>query len=293
MAAKPRAVIVVAILAIAIALIAAVSLYNYLKGKEAEVQQARESAVATSQVVVAARQIPIGTTIESSEVSLASWPSANLPQGAFTSEAEVEGRVALQTLYPGDAVTEVRLRPLEGPPGIMTYKIPEGHRAMTVSVNQVSGVAGFITPGSTVDVVFTTTSGRKTPLSKIIFQNVPVLATGQIIETKEGNPVIVPTVTLDVNPTDAEKLAAAASEGQLRLLLRRTGDVETAATGGATVRSVLSGTSTRVHKVARKSGATKQMKPVARTTSTSTAVEVWRDGTKSVETFNVKEEAAK
>jgi pilus assembly protein CpaB len=292
MAAKPRAVIVVAILAIAIALVAAVALYNYLKGKEAEVQEAREAAVATQKVVVAAREIPIGTPIDETQVGMASWPRENVPQGSFKATAEVEGRVVLETLYPGDVVTEPRLRPIEGPPGVMTYKIPEGHRAMTVAVNQVSGVAGFITPGSMVDVVLTTTPpGRRDPLSKIIFQNVPVLATGQIIETKQGEPVIVPTVTLDVTPLDAERLAAATSEGQLRLLLRRSGDTELSRTGGATVRSILSGARRPARKVARRTVGTAPSKPMARTTSAS--VEVWRDGSKTIETFNVKKEAAK
>jgi pilus assembly protein CpaB len=292
MAAKPRAVIVVAILAVAIALAAAVALYNYLKDKEAEVVKAREAAVATEKVVVAARGIPIGTTIESNQVKLAPWPKESMPPGAIKSIEAVTGRVALQSMLEGDAVTEPKLRPLEGPPGIMTYKIPEGHRAMTVAVDQVSGVAGFITPGSYVDVVLTATPpGRSQSVSRIIFQNVPVLATGQIIETKEGEPVIVPTVTLDVTPDDAEKMAAAVSQGQLRLLLRRTGDEEMSSTRGATVRQVLSGTRAPARRAA---GGTVTRAPVAKRVVTGPhSVEVWRDGSKTVETFRVKKEAAK
>jgi pilus assembly protein CpaB len=292
MAAKPRAVIVVAILAIAIAVVASVALYNYLKGKEAEVREAREAAVATEKVVVAAREIPIGTPIASEQVDVVAWPKANVPQGAFSSAEEAAGRVVLQTLLPGDVITEPKLRPTEGPPGIMTYKIPEGHRAMTVAVDQVSGVAGFITPGSMVDVVLTATPpGKSQPISKIVFQNVPVLATGQIIETKEGEPVIVPTVTLDVTPDDAERLASAVTEGQLRLLLRRSGDDEMAATGGATVKQVIGGVRKPTRKVARRAGTMAPAKRVVR--SRTVAVEVWRDGNKSVETFRVKKEAAK
>jgi pilus assembly protein CpaB len=292
MAAKPRAVIVVAILAVAIAVVASVALYNYLKGKEAEVREAREAAVATEKVVVAVREIPIGTPVEDVQVKVAAWPKANVPKGAFSSTEAVTGRVALQTLMEGDVITELKLRPTEGPPGIMTYKIPEGHRAMTVAVDQVSGVAGFITPGSMVDSVLTTETQRgRSPMSKIIFQNVPVLATGQIIETKEGEPVLVPTVTLDVTPDDAERLATAVSEGELRLLLRRVGDTEMALTRGATVKQVVSGVSRPSKKGVKRVAARAPVKRKPRRVSVS--VEVWRDEAKTVESFKVKKEAAK
>ena len=296
MAAKPRAVIIVAIVAVAIAVVASVSLYNYLKTQEEKVKEAMEVAVAIEKVVVADKEIPIGTPVAVEQVKLADWPKANVPPGAFSSVDEVAARVALQTILPGDVITEPKLRPTEGPPGIMTYKIPEGHRAMTVAVDQVSGVAGFITPGSMVDVVMTTTPpGKKQPMSKIIFQNVPVLATGQIIETREGEPVLVPTVTLDVSPDDAEKLATAASGGRLRLLLRRAGDTDVLLTEGATITRVLSEAgkpALPVRKVAKRPRVRKPVKVAKRKPSMeSHAVEVWRDGAKTVETFKVKKEA--
>ncbi len=292
MAAKPRAVVVVAILAVAIAVVASVSLYNYLKSKEAEVREAKELAVATEKVVVADAEIAVGTPIKALQVKAADWPRANIPQGAITSVEAAEGRVALQTITPGDVITEAKLRPLEGPAGVMVYRIPEGHRAMTVAVDQVSGVAGFITPGSMVDVVLTSTPpGQSQAVSKIVFQNVPVLATGQIIEQKEGEPVIVPTVTLDVTPDDAEKMAMATSQGQLRLLLRRAGDTDLTATTGATVTKVFSEAGKPgVKKVAR---ARRPVRRVAKAEPRygSVSVEVWRDGSKSVQTFRVEKEA--
>jgi len=230
--------------------------------------------------------------VQAAQVKVADWPAANVPTGAITSAEAVEGRVAIQTISAGDVITEAKLRPTEGPAGIMVYKIPQGHRAMTVAVDQVSGVAGFISPGAMVDVVLTTTPpGAKEPLSKIIFQNVPVLATGQIIEQKEGEPVIVPTVTLDVTPEDAEKMATATQEGQLRLLLRRAGDVDLAATEGATIIAVLSeaGKPGVKRAVVRRPAAAKPV-TVAKGPETF-AVEVWLDGSKSVQTFRVDKEA--
>jgi pilus assembly protein CpaB len=300
MAAKPRAVVVVALLAVVIAIVASVSLYNYLKTKEAEVREAKERAIATQKVLVADSEIAIGSALEARKLKLADWPKENVPVGAIASIEEAEGRIALQTLMPGDVVTEAKLRPPGGPAGIMTYKIPEGHRAITVAVDQVSGVAGFITPGSMVDVVVTTTPpGKKNPISRIVFQNVPVLATGQIVEQREGEPVLVPTVTLDVSPDDAEKMTLASSEGKLRLLLRRAGDTEVTATSGATITKVLSVAGPSIKKVARRTTRkTTRMAPAKTAAeapkgpiSETWPVEIWRSTSKTVETFRVEKEA--
>jgi pilus assembly protein CpaB len=240
MAAKPKAVIIVGVLAVVIAAVAAYSLYNYLKVQEKKASE----AVASEKIVVASVEIPIGNTIEKNQLKTADWPKANVPQGAFLSIDQVAGRIAIQSLQAGDPVTESKLIPKEGPANVLTYKIPEGHRAMTVGVDQVAGVAGFINPGNLVDVVLTTTPpGAKLTLSKIVFQNVPILAIGQIIDQKEGKPVVVPTVTMDVTPDQAEKLAIASSQGRLQLVLRRFGDKEEIRTVGATITKVISGAS--------------------------------------------------
>jgi pilus assembly protein CpaB len=210
---------------------------------------------------------------------------------------EAEGRIALQTLMPGDVITQSKLRPTGGPAGIMTYKIPEGHRAITVAVDQVSGVAGFITPGSMVDVVVTTEPpGKRDPISRIVFQNVPVLATGQIVEQREGEPVLVPTVTLDLSPEDSERMTLASSEGKLRLLLRRAGDTEVTATSGATVAKVLSVPGKpRIKRVARRTTRTAARRPAKPApkgpTFENLSVEIWRSTAKTVETFKVEKEA--
>jgi len=131
--------------------------------------------------------------------------------------------------------------------GVMSYIIPQGHRAVTVGVNEVAGVAGFVAPNNRVDVVLTTPIPRSTTgenISKIILQNVTVLATGQITEQKDGKPVIVPTVTLDLLPEDSEKLILAASKGSLQLLLRSIIDTSPVEAKGATITKVLSGMDT-------------------------------------------------
>jgi pilus assembly protein CpaB len=219
------------------------------------------------------------------QVKTADWPKANRPQGAFSTTDQVISRVVTQTLLPDDAVTESKLMPKEGQQlGIMTYRIPDGHRAMTVAVDQVAGVAGFVNPGNIVDVVLTAAPpGANQSMSKIVLQNVPILAIGQIVEQKEGKPVMVPTITVDVTPEDAEKLAIASTQGRLQLVLRRLGDKEVAKTTGATVTKVIGGFSgAPVRTSTKKAPATTVQKPREEAT---TAVEVFRGSDKTVEKF--------
>lgn len=287
MAAKPKALYIFGALAVAIAAVAAYLLYNYLKSEEKRVSE----AVATETVVVAASEIPVASTINITQIKTVNWPKANVPQGAFLSTSLVTGRVAVQTFMPGDPITEAKLMPKEGPVSILTYKIPEGHRAMTVGVDQVAGVAGFITPGAIVDVILTVTPpGGSQSFSRIVLQNVPVLAIAQTMEQKEGKPVVVPTVTMDVTPEDAEKLAIASTQGRLQLVLRRAGDKEVAKTTGATVTKVLAGAG-RVPAVTTKAKSKTAKKPsvsevpVVLKEESKTSVEVYRGGKMTTETF--------
>lgn len=300
MAAKPRSVVIAGVLSLVIAAIASYSLYSYLKGQEAKVQ----SAVATSKVVVAAQEIPTGSAINISQVKTVDWPQGALPQGAFSSPDQVAGRVTLDRLAAGEPVLDGKLVPKEGQTGILTYRIPEGHRAMTVRVDDVAGVAGFITPGNKVDVVLTVrpTAGIQQPISKIVLQNVPVLATGQIIEhkkEKDEKPVVVPTVTMDVTPEDAEKLAIASTQGTLQLVLRRAGDADLSKTTGATVLKVMASSSFREAKPSQEKkdaavkkartrkapGPAKETKVEKPAPEPTTSVEIWRSNRKTTEYF--------
>ena len=284
MAAKPKAVIIAGVLAVLIAAVAAYVLYTYLRGQEQKLTE----AVATERIVVAAVEIPMGTTINMTQVKTSEWPKASKPQGSFPAAAQVIGRTSTQTFLAGDAITEPKLMPKEGPVGIMTYKIPEGHRAMTVGVDQVAGVAGFLNPGNIVDVVLIVLPpGSTQTLGKIVLQNVPVLAIGQIVEQKEGKPVVVPTVTVDVTPEDAEKLSIASTQGKLQLVLRRLGDKELAKTMGATVSKVIGSSMGSPVKMAS-SGAKVKRAPSAPAEQLTT-VEIYRGSTKTTEKFKAQE----
>ncbi|WP_224982590.1 Flp pilus assembly protein CpaB [Geomonas agri] len=238
---RPKAVIVVAILALVFAGIAAWLTFHYLQ-KEMD----KTKAVQPQPLVVAAADITIGSAISEAQLKVTSWPKDSIPAGSTADLKSLVGRVAIRPISSGDAVTESKLKPKVGAAGtgFMTYIVPPGHRATTVAVNEVAGVAGFITPSDRVDIVLTTAipGSPNENISKIILQNVPVLATGQITEQKEGKPVIVPTVTLDLTPDDSEKLVLAGSKGSLQLLLRNIADSAPIDARGATIARVLAGT---------------------------------------------------
>ena len=141
-----------------------------------------------------------------------------------------------------ESLCESKLASGESRAGVMAYIIPEGYRAMAVAVNDVAGVAGFVLPNSTVDVIVTTTppSGGER-ISKIVLENLRVLAVGQKMEEKEGKAVQVPTVTVSITPEEAERLALASNVGTLQLLLRGAKDNAPASTRGASIPNLLSG----------------------------------------------------
>ncbi len=258
---KSKAVVMVAILAVLVAGIAAWSIFSYL---QTETQKVKASQ--PQNIVIAATDIPIGTKIDEKMEKIAAFPKESLPPGGgITDIKSIPGRVAISPITAGDAITEQKLMPKEGAPGagIMTYLVPQGHRAVTVAVNEVAGVAGFLTPANRVDVVVTTQPpGSQDKISKIVLQNVPILATGQITQQKEGKPVVVPTVTLDLTPDDSEKLVLASSQGQLQMLLRNVSDSEKVEAKGATIRKVLGAVESPAPRVSRPVTVRKVARPV-------------------------------
>jgi len=237
---RPNAVILASAFALLFAVLAGWMSYRYLQSEMSSMK-----AVQPQKIVVAAADIPIGTTINKSQLRVVSWPKDSIPQGSSQRPEQLVNRVAIRPITSGDAVTGTKLKPREGTPGsgFMTYVVPQGHRAVTVAVNEVAGVAGFLTPSDRVDVIVTTPvpDNEKQSVSKIMLENVPVLATGQVTDQKEGKPVVVPTVTLDLLPEDAEKIVLSSSKGSLQLLLRNISDSARVETGGATIAKVLSG----------------------------------------------------
>jgi pilus assembly protein CpaB len=224
--------------AVAFGLVAAVSVSRYLSDAQANTRS-------MNKVVVAKVEIPLGAKIEAEQLSTVEFPSNAIPDGVFESAAKVVGRVAVVNVAAREPVTDFKLAP-EGSAGGLSAVIPEGYRAMTVKVDDVIGVAGFLQPGTMVDVLTViepNSNSSGNPVSKIVLQNVKVLASGQNLDKPKDQrePDTVKAVTLQVTPEQAEKLALASSEGKLRLMLRNQVDQGDEQTQGVDKKSLLTG----------------------------------------------------
>jgi len=296
---RSRMVIIVTIAALVCAGLASMGAYNYLKKQETKTT----TVTSLQQLVVATVDMPVGTKLELAQMKSVPMPQESYPPGGFKDPKELAGRFVVRYVSAGDYITEPKLVPKDGaaPSGVMTYIVPKGHRAVTVAVNEVAGVAGFLAPNNRVDVVLTTplpNSATGETLSKIVLQNVPILATGQVTEQKEGKPAVTPTVTMDLSPEDAEKLVHASHKGSLQLLLRNVLDTDKLSeTGGTTIARVL-GSGVKIGPVVataapapprprpvEESGATAKAAPVKAPEPPKHAVEIIKGKERSTKEF--------
>lgn len=219
--------------------LAAVSVSKYLSSAQAYQNNLNKIAVAKV-------AIPIGSKIIPEQIMVVQFPKESTPDGAFESPEKLAGRVAVVNIAAREPITEARLAP-EGTSAGLAAVIPEGYRAMTVKVDDAAGISGFIMPGTLVDVVVTIDpregSGMQDPISKIVLQNIKVLANGQNIDKPENEREAntVKAVTLQVTPEQAEKLALASSEGKLQLVMRNQIDQGDEQTKGVNKRNLLGG----------------------------------------------------
>ena len=192
-------------------------------------------------VVVANAKVGPGTILNGAQLKTEIWQRETPPQDFFSSLEQAAGRQAWSSLKPGDLIT--RENTGNKREGIITELSPN-QRAMTVKVDEASGVAGFLVPGDRVDVVVIIDKGNynKNPVSKILLQNLKVLGTGQKMEARPGDkPQVVPTVTLEVGPEQGERLALASREGRISLVLRGLGDKQVVETPGVDTTKLLGG----------------------------------------------------
>jgi len=235
---RNRIMVVVGI-ALLVAVLASVGAYKFLSGQSRMAEQARLQTVG---IVVAMVDIPLGSTINPNQVAVSPWPKESYPKDAIADPKVVVGRIALRDFTRGEPVVESKLVPLNKPTGLLSLKIPSGMRGFSVKVNEVVGVGGFIVPDSRVDVVLTTSPSLQSPekISKIVLEDVQVLAAGKVIEQKDNKPVTVNTVTLALSPEDSEKLALASNDGIIQLVMRNFTDNVVVMTGGANKARLLS-----------------------------------------------------
>ena len=180
-----------------------------------------------TQIVVAAETLDLGTRVAEPQLRMVPWPKAVALEGSFLDPKEVVGRGVIVPMIANEPVMESKLAPREAGAGLTTA-IPEGMRAVAIKVNDVIGIAGFVLPGTRVDVIVVGSADEKkrNDTAKVILESIEVLAAGQNIEQgTNGEPQTVQVITLLVTPEGAEKLALASVDGRLQLALRHPLDL--------------------------------------------------------------------
>jgi pilus assembly protein CpaB len=259
------------------ALVAALVVYSALKKREREVQEAMAQSV---NLVVAAHDLHIGSQLDPTAVKLARWSRDSMPPGAFTDISAVSGKYVKTPFVQNEPIVADRLFSGVKNAGMLPLLIPAGMRAMSVPVDEVSDIAGFVLPGAHVDIMVSITdkSTGGEPFSKIVLQNVEVLAVAQEIESTKDEPKVVKVVTVLLTPEEAERLTLASHDGTLRLALRNFEDKKVVMTSGANVAGMLRGGAAAPvieHQVVAP--------PIARVAPRpkTVKVEILRDGSKS------------
>jgi pilus assembly protein CpaB len=244
----------------------------------------RGNAALRHQYVAAALNLEAGEMLKAGSLNLIDWPEATPLTGAFAKPEEVEGRVVLYPLSAGQPILERQL----SAPGTglgLTVKIPDGMRAISLRSDDVVGVAGFLLPGTHVDVLVTYhTASNSDPVTTTILQDVEILAAGQKFQPDpEGKANSVNVVTLLVKPTDAERVVLASSQGIVHFVLRNGLDREQIK-GSSMQLSQLDG-SDAPRPLAPVNSAPRTVSRAAAPTNSAYVVETVSNGKQSTETF--------
>ncbi len=270
---RPVAFVVLAGVA---ALLASVLVYSALKKREAEVREAKAS---TCEIVVAAHDLPLGAKIDATAVKMARWSRDSIPPGALTDASGALNAFVKSSMVENEPLVVAKLFTGDKSAGVMPLLIPPGMRAVSVPVDEVSDIAGFVLPHARVDVLAAMNRGEGTngkTIAKIVLQNVEVLAVAQEIEGKKDEPEVVRVITLLVTPQDAEKLALASHEGSLRLAMRNYNDDKFVVTAGADLETVLMGTHLGMPVIAQQPALGHEAIPVH--VRPTVQIEIMRDG---------------
>lgn len=236
-----------------------------------------------TQVVVAAHDLPAGVVLTAEDLKLTGWPSGTTLPGSFSKIEDVANRPLIYPLGEKEPVLERNLA-VQGSGLGLSVKIPSGMRATSVRSNEVVGVAGFLYPGSHVDVLATfALPGSANPVTQTILQDVEVLTAGEKIEPDpQGKPQMVNVVTLLLNPDESQKLLLASTQGTIQFVLRNSADEKTTAVAPTSLNQLVSGSSQAASQSAPVKANRAAPKPSA---SNAYALEVIRGNTRSVEKF--------
>jgi len=193
--------------------------------------EANRRTVATQTIVVASKSLRFGAELGPSSLREMAWPEEAVPAGAFAKIADLMGsgrRVVLTAIESNEPILSSKITG-PGQRATLSSMIADGMRAVTIRVNDVEGVAGFVLPGDRVDVSLTRGADRNNT-NDVVLQSIKVLAVDQTADERTDKPAIARAVTLEVNAADAQKLALASTVGTLSLMLRRAGEAKAADT---------------------------------------------------------------
>jgi pilus assembly protein CpaB len=212
--------LMIGVLALAIGFFASVSVYKNMQGKNVSTDSGAD-------VIVAANDLQVGARVEERDIRIIRIPSADLPPGSPRRKADVVGHGVIIPISKGEFILPNRLAGENAGSGLPSL-IPPGMRAVSVRVNEVVSVAGFVTPGTRVDVLLTGTPGTSgEQQTTTVLQNVAVLASGHTLErTSSGEAQNTAVITLLVTPDDAQRLTLASTEGHIQLSLRNPLDTK-------------------------------------------------------------------
>ncbi len=266
------------VLALGFGTAAAYLALNYIRNQTTPLLSAEAPK---GQVILAMKDLPIGAIVGEQDIRTVDWPGDALPPGFLSVPEEVVGRGIITPVKLNEPFLEGKLAP-RGAGGGITTIITEGLRALSVRVDEVIAVAGFVIPGTRVDVLLTKqVSGQN--ITRAILQNVQILAAGQSIQTDaEGKPQTVAVITVLLSPDQAELLTLAANDGRIQMTLRNAMDTLQVVTQGARSDALLS--------VGRRTSSPTRPRVSAQAATlprqTETIIEVFKGGQKTLTKFN-------
>jgi pilus assembly protein CpaB len=236
---KLRALVPIAI-SLIIAITGTVFLYKWIDRQRGPKEIVKVEKMEAAPIVVSAGNLAWGTKLKPEMIKTAPYLKESLPVGYFSSTSDLKDRVIIAPLKLNEPVTEAKLAPTSVKTGGVSAVLKPGMRAIAVKGDKVMGMAGLIHPGDRVDVLVTVKDPRrKQEITKIVLEDVSVLATGKEFRNQDKEEYSFEVYTLEVTAEESEKLALAANKGRLQFALRNSSDSETVLTKGTTVRDLL------------------------------------------------------
>ncbi len=273
--------------AVIVALITSLLIFTYLQKKTA----AKQVTLETQTISVAIVDLPWGTVLKKEMIKTEPYLKESLPAGYFADSSSLAGRVLISPVKAREPILESKLAPTNITAGGVAAVVSPKKRAVAVKVDKVIGVAGFVHPGNRVDVLVTISTQKITePITKVVLENILVLAAGPEMEKKgkDEKPTQVDVITLEVTPEEAEKLALSATEGKLQLALRNFTDTDDVLTKGINIPGLLASYSDKGQIIPAKANSPKGIQAKKQSNSqkpAAFAVEVIRGGKLSTVKF--------